>query len=58
MYVTNDYNSENYEGDPNDGMKEFTEDLDEKHTSTNKYEKKTKNLFILIRFWVFFSFLF
>ena len=44
MYVSNDYNYEDYEEDPKNGMKEFTEDLDEKHTSTNKNEKKTQNL--------------
>ena len=52
MYETYDYNYENYEeinkglgeGDPNNGMKEFNENLDEKHTSINKNEKKTQNL--------------
>ena len=44
MYVTNDYNYENNEEDPNDGMKQFTEDLDEKINITNKMEKKTQNL--------------
>ena len=44
MYVTNDYNYEDDEEDPNDGMKQFTEDLDKKNTNTNKMEKKTQNL--------------
>ena len=51
MYVANDYGYENYEesggqreGDPENGMQKFIEDLDEKHTTLNQNEKKTQNL--------------
>ena len=52
MYETYDYDYEKYEEinkgqgeeDLNNGMKKFSEDLDEKHTSSNRNDKKTQNL--------------